>query len=154
MRSNRDAILQAIFTLLQNAAYPFTIVTSSRDMTHWDQVVSDAQPALFLQQGPQEATQEGGGQMALNRWLLLATAWVYFRRNTVTVASTTISQVQDAIDDALLPVPGQRQTLGGLVTNVRIKSFGDQEGVLDQQGGQALVWAELEVLVNDRQGPV
>ena len=155
MVNSRDSILQALFNLLLTANYPFTLNTPacSRKMIHWDNVPSGSQPILLLQQGPQEANQPDP-VIKLNRWIMHATAWVYFRNEQDKVTSTTICQVQDAIDNVITPVPGKRQSLGGLVTQTWIKSFGDQEGVLDQLGGQALVWCEIEILVSDRQGPV
>lgn len=155
MRATRDQVFQALFDLLVAADFPFDLVTQSRDMEHWDNVVSARQPALFLQQGPQEADQQQA--MALNHWLLQCTCWIYYRRSQTTPASynvTVIDEVQDAIDNIISPLPGFRQTLGNLVTNVRVKTFGDQEAVLDQLGGQCLVWAEIEILTFDRQGPV
>jgi hypothetical protein len=74
----------------------------------------------------------------LTRWTLHAWLMIYNRigADPASIPSTPLNRLVDAVERTLeRPVQGERQTLGGLVTQCSI--VGDvlfDEGVLDQQG--------------------
>jgi hypothetical protein len=164
----RETVFQALYDLLLTANYPFTLVNlptlspyelglNGRLMQQWDQAGSGAQPAMYLQEGMQKAEQNTPqGNLGLNRWTYNAKVWFFFRRDTQSVLPATVyNEILDAVDAVITPIPGKRQTLaaqnGGvpLVVNVRVTEAAWDEGTLDPQGGQCIVYVGLEVLTSN-----
>lgn len=131
MTQPREAIYAALFALLAGAA---SFATSSRRFRLWADVAAADQPALFLRVTSEEASTEFPGLP--KRWKLSCEVYVYWRSDGAddAIADQAGNALRDALQAALDPVPGERQTLGGLVYDCRIdgKTVID-DGALDQQ---------------------
>ena len=127
----REAAYQALFDLLNSIE---GIATCSRILTHWDDVSPNQQPALYLAQDTQLASQTKGMPSI---YLLGAKVWVYAHRDTCEVVpSAQINYILDAIHSILMPNPSPeyRQTLGGVVQHCWINgAIETDEGTLGNQ---------------------
>lgn len=132
MNNSREAIASALFTLLQNG---FQWSKSSRTATIWSNVDAAEQPAMFLIHTHEAVNQNQA--MGLPKWTMYFTCLIYAKVDPSTggpPSDTQINTYIDAIDNALHPSPGEKQTLGGLVLDAFIT--GDlmiDPGILDQQ---------------------
>jgi hypothetical protein len=138
-RATRNQVNVALFNLLKSMPVPagFAFVTQSLRLKQWDDVPSAAQPAQFLHQGPQKNDQLPG-TLALSKWTWPYTLWIYFRgdsnqwddaNNPVTV----INDLVDGVEKVLDPVPGERQTLGGLCYHCWMEAALWDDGLVDNQ---------------------
>lgn len=95
-------------------------VTAERFFESWANVEYSLQPALRWQQLDQDARQERNYGESL--WTLQARAWVYIPHDPTygLIPATILNNAMDAIENQLLPVPGQMQDLGGLVEHFYI----------------------------------
>lgn len=139
-KPTREEQFTALFNLLVSAKPPAALggewVETDRVLKMWDDCPAANQPALYLHQGPQHATQP---TLALNKWELTATVWIYWRLDKAADGvkpATIVNGLIDAIDSAISgPRPGDLQTLGGLVYHASINGtvvFDD--GLIDNQG--------------------
>ena len=139
---NREAIATALFNLVKTAP---GLVTSSRRLKHWSDVPTAEQPALFQAQGKEvldTSTQKLGGP-AVHR--LNFEIYLYVK-STDPLASpaTVLNPLLDAVEAALTPTLGTKQTLGGLAQHAFISgSIETDEGTL---GDQAVAIIPVEVL--------
>lgn len=134
MNVPREQVSAALFNLLKTA-YPW--VKSARAAQMWDAVGSTNQPYMAVFAVGNEAKEQA---RALTRWRMKFVCLVYLRADQSqvdagTTVETTINQIIDAVDAALVgPIKGERQTLGGLVEHAWIEGeiFIDT-GIVDQQ---------------------
>jgi hypothetical protein len=128
---NREAAYGALFNLILELD---GIPTCSRILAHWDDVSPSQQPAIFLAQDTQLATQTKGMPSI---YLLGAKLWIYAHRDTnEVVPSSQINNILDAIDGVLMPSPSPdyKQTLGGVVQHCWINgAIETDEGTLGNQ---------------------
>jgi hypothetical protein len=138
MKFPRETVFAALFNLLTSMQVSGSgqyFQTTSRHLLEWGDVAPANQPALFLREGPQVASQAGA--MALTKWTLKAEAWIYLQApaDASAIASSVFNPVLDAIDLALQgPVQGWRQQLAA------------------QNSGVPLVeqcWIDGPILIND-----
>lgn len=131
----REAIFAALFAKL--AAVP-GLVTTSRELRHWDDVPASEQPALFLVQGDQAAAVParptgGATYVGPTEWTLAADVHLYVHRaslSTDALLATAVNTLLDAIEAACAaPAGTHEQTLGGVVRSCRI------DGTIETDGG-------------------
>lgn len=125
-----EPIYAALFAVAQSAksdAIPFT--TMSRRWIAWDQMASEQSPALFQRQPPLDVQ---GGARGLPKFELKAEWYIYLATDPSdlsTVTATALNNYVTALISALQgSIPGQQQTLGGLVQNAYV----DGQIVLDE----------------------
>src|ERR1035438_2325105 len=124
--ASREAIYSALWNLL-TATTPAADVaaqwnTQSRDLVGWEQVVPPSQPALFMVQTAQHASNETFG---LTQWKLSATVWIYYRTDSLgdptMPRDKLVNEMIDVIEKAIAPPDGfGLQSLGGLVQHTYI----------------------------------
>jgi hypothetical protein len=123
MRQNREAVYNAAYNLLKGITWSFNstpqqFLYTSRRLLPWSQVNEGQQPAFFLRQLREETRQD---VLALPKWRLRAQIWIYMvaapnAEQSGNWPSQLINPCLDAIEKTLEgPVPGEKQTLGGLV---------------------------------------
>jgi hypothetical protein len=132
MNVDRETVFQALFDLVSQAP---GFVTRSRRWVPWSNCPASLQPALYQAQSNQRADEQAA--TGLTRWTLHAWLMIYNRigADPAAIPSTPLNQLVDAVENVLQAPCGEKQTLGGLVTQCSI--VGDvliDEGVLDQQG--------------------
>lgn len=137
----REAVYQALFDLV-SSAYPWA--TASRQLAHWSDVPSEAQPAIFQAQ-QSEAVE--GPHGAGRKWDLRVNLYVYVSRAPNGAPSASgLNAALDALASALGPVNGRPLNLGGLaqwcVINGTIEHF---EGTLGDQS-VAIVPVQIAVV--------
>jgi hypothetical protein len=110
---NREQIMAALVTLVEGSA---GFVSVERRLKHWAEVA--AKPALCVDE-PTEERESLGGEFPTVTTLVVK-LWVYVDTDPLQAPTTPLNALLDAIDRALAPPPGQRQTLGGLVYSARI----------------------------------
>jgi len=137
---SRDAALAALFIKLQ--AIP-GLVTVSRRLRMWSDVDPSEQPALFLAGGNHTPTQDPSGIPAY--WRQTATLYLYVHTSDpATAPATVLNGLLDAIENAILPVYEEKQTLGGTCEHCWISGqIETDEGVL---GDQSVAIIPLEIL--------
>lgn len=122
MKGTRESIFAALFSLAAKANTPNTkFSVMSRRFIPWSERSNLEGVELYQLQLPQMSKQD---TMGANQWKLHAIWFVYIPVNTDdlrTVVSTYLNNYLDALDNAISPqMLGERQTLGGLVTNAWI----------------------------------
>jgi len=128
----RESIFAALFALaapLGPDGLPVApFVTASRKFQTWDQVGPSMQPAIFMRQDRQIATQEG--HKGVTKWTYHCSLWVYCQHSPDqgTIPATLLNTLVDQVVSNLSPAPGMFQTLGGLVASARI----DGDLVIDE----------------------
>jgi hypothetical protein len=139
----REAIYKALFSLLQDKID--SVTTFERVLAHWDDVSPAMQPALFMTQGTQSASQATG---LPTKYTLNAKLWLYTHRDTSNeIPSVTINNILDELDAAIAPPvgPSFKQTLGGLVEHCWIS--GDIETDEGTLGVQSVAIVPISMLV-------
>ena len=119
MTASREAVYQALFDLVKNAA-PFKL--TSRRLKLWTDVNSGQKPALFVAQRPQQYAQ--GSTATPQKVTLEAEIYIYTNAGTDpnVVPATEINNLVDAVDAALAgSVITGNQTLGGIVQHCWIE---------------------------------
>ena len=137
---NRAAIYQALFAQLPSAT------TKSRTLRLWSEVPAEELPAIFLAVSGQSVGQLGSGAQRI--WTTTALVYVYVHAAdpATTPAMDLLAAQLDAIEAAVKPAPGQpAQTLGGLVTSVKITTVETDEGTL---GPRAVAIVTLEIVAS------
>ena len=139
---NREAIAVALFNLVKT---PGALVTTSRRLKHWSDVPAEEQPALFQAQGKEAVDTSAQKMGAPNTHKIEFQLYIYTHSTDPTAPpSTLLNQILDAIEAAMTPTPGTKQTLGGLAQHAFISgSIETDEGVL---GDQAVAIIPIEVL--------
>lgn len=136
---NRETIYSNLFALVSAAP---GLVTTSRNLKHWNDVGPSEMPALFQAQGAQVAMPVTGHP---TRWELNATLWVYV--STIGAdPGPVLNPILDAIANALDRTAVTAQTLGGLAHYARIEgSVETSEGTL---GDVEVVRIPVKILVH------
>ncbi|MDE2101878.1 MAG: hypothetical protein KGL39_31825 [Patescibacteria group bacterium] len=112
MNNSRESIYAALFSLLQTAT---GLTTASRRFKTWDQSTGTA---LYQVQKSEKATSKLPGA---KRWELSVDVYLYaVADQSNTAPATALNALLDAIEAALQPEPGVKQTLGGLVDQAYI----------------------------------
>ena len=139
MRVPRETVYTRLFNLIATTPVPGggTWNLKGRRVLDWDDVPPASQPAIFLHQTTQTADQNQA--MFLTKWELNALVWIYFRtdasKDQATNPDTAVNAYLDAFEATIDPVPGRKQTLGGLVENCWINGVClSNSGVDDGQG--------------------
>lgn len=139
----REPVFAALFSLLGASGYFRTV---SRDFKSIAEVSASDMPALFQVEGHQTATGQTGQPRV---WKYLVDLVIYVHQQSADPATTSQSQnLNLAIDAALASIasPVNRQTLGGLVSDVRVNGTVE---VMDGAGGAvAVAIIPLEILAN------
>ena len=140
----REPIYVALFTKLQAIS---GIVTFSRRLLMWSDVLPPSQPALFqVQKKELQVTRKGfPAKVTLQVELYL---YVNTGNDLTVTPATTINPLVDAIEAALAPDPATGfQTLGGTVSHCWIEGeIITDEGML---GPQAIAIIPVNILVNN-----
>lgn len=140
---SREPIYAALFALLSDIT---GVVTSSRRLQHWSDVPATAQPAIFQTQ-KKELQQRRQNMPA--KITLQCEVYIYVNTGNDLVnvtPSMLLNPLMDAINAAIEPYPGERQTLGALVYNCFIDGeIVTGEGVL---GPQEIAIVPITILVN------
>lgn len=132
-----EKIYAAFFAAVANAP---GIVTASRRYRNFEDVSPAERPALFIQQNDREVIQTFGMP---GIWRLHATILIYvyseIGMNPDATPATKLNNIIDNVIGALGidSVDREAQTLGGMVTYVRIasgKTIITDEGILDPHG--------------------
>ncbi len=133
---NSEAIYQALFDQLSNIN---GMVTVSRRLRHFNHVVNEQRPALFITQGNQDENAIKG----LNAKIEFgAEIYLYvYEANPEKAIGAQINHYVDAIREAIKPEYPEMceyQTLGGLVEHCwidgTIEVFEGVDGMIDGQG--------------------
>jgi hypothetical protein len=112
MIQSRETIYAALFALASDAA---GFATASRRTRLINEVQSSQLPALYMQQlGETVATQ----RFAPSKYTLRVDLALYAQNpDPAQSAAPILNGLIDAVEAALAPLPGQPQTLGGLVSD-------------------------------------
>lgn len=165
-RATREAAYTALFNLLKGIPLPNSVsptgrfVTTGRALQDWDDVPHGNQPAMYLHQLPQRASQPN---ISLVQWQWHAACWVYYRTDNINnpnsgvYPDTVVNQILDAIELALQPAPPEeRQTLGLAVPNAPgttgvIHTWIDGDVVWDSglTNNQAVIVIPITILVGN-----
>lgn len=144
MKSSREAVAAALFALLEDVTWtdPYTDAPgqefeyTTRRPTLPENVDAARQPYLGLEMLDEDDTQATA--MGLTEYRIEFRCYVYARADADpdVAGESLLNVIMDAIDAALQNQnqPGERQTLGGLVTNCWIEGrVTRSNGLLDQQ---------------------
>lgn len=121
MNVPRETICDAVLALLATAQLDGqpAFVTTSRKFVQWDQVSESQQPAQYLVEGSEHASEQNS--YGETKWRMRLVLWVYCLHSPETdVPGTLLNNLLDSVEAAIMPPPGQTQTLGGLVANCYI----------------------------------
>jgi hypothetical protein len=127
MNVAREQVSVALFNLINVASVQALCKTITRVPRLWPTVQEAERPFLTLFKGgpaTEEYEQPQDRRLALTKYILHYNLWLYLTADPTgtIVAETAINNIADAIDVALkLPLPGERQTLGGLVNNAYLE---------------------------------
>ncbi len=135
MNVSRESVAQALLTLLQgvnaNISYaPAKFQLISRKGAIWSNTPPANQPAMYIIQVAEHSTESasptfpGMQSIGAQKWIMDFTLQIYALADEsgVPVPDTLINAILDGIDKTLQSQPpGERQTLGGLVTNCWIE---------------------------------
>ena len=138
--STREQAYGALFTLLQGIS---GIKTCTRRLNHWADLPPESQPAIYLQVGNENRTQQRGLPPHIT---LEASVWVYVNTEGEP-AGPVINAVLQGIDAVLQPMEQvtNPNTLGGLVRNCWIEGVTSiYEGDL---GDQAVAVIPVKMLI-------
>ena len=139
--SSRESIFAALFALASGAT---GFATASRTLKSWDAVLPPDQPALFQLEGKQHAK---SAYRVGTVWTFRAELYVYVHIANTTAGADLVSLLNTQVDAVVAalatPIGLDAQTLGGLVTDVRID--GDVETDEGRLGPQAV--AIIPVLI-------
>jgi hypothetical protein len=143
--NSRELIYSTLFALVADAA-EFT--TTSREARLWSDVAPAEMPALFQQQGNQTATTN---RPAPTKYLLTVDLIIYACEATAgdNLTVTVLNNLVDAVIAKLDPPPGMPcQTLGGLVTDVRVQGAIDVHEGRNDNGRIGIAVIPVEILAN------
>lgn len=141
---NREEIYSALFRKIEAIE---NLVTVSRVLKHWDNVLPSGQPALFMTQAGEVPVSRPG---LPTTWNLAVALHLYCNvgNDSEAIPAAAINRYLDAIQKALEPEKiNGCQTLGGLVRDVK---FGEKietyEGML---GPQAVAIIPINIILED-----
>lgn len=149
MNVTREAVMAAFAALLQGVVFAqpvggqtaFALV--SRRLKLWPDVAKSQRPALFIAEHREQQAYQN--EALPPKTTLSVDLFVYIDSSDPnTVPAIALNVVLDAIETALKPANGARQTLGGLVSHCRIDG-----AVLKDPGdldGDGLLWVPLKIL--------
>src|SRR5277367_368661 len=132
MLNFREPIFAALFAQVANNVQ-LKYATKTRRFVPWSQAAKATTPTLMQVDGITfQVSQLGSGALyGAQKYVLHAQIWAYAYASPSTNPTNTPSQQANAmIDDietSIQPIPGERQTLGGLVEN----AFEEGEGYVD-----------------------
>jgi len=140
--TGRENIFSALFSLVSGVP---GLVTTSRRLVMWTDVLPEQQPALYQAQRNQHSQPRPAGLPL--KWTLLADLYLYVNcgGDPQALAAPLLNNFLDAIEAALAPPVGKPfQTLGDLVQHCWIcGEVITDEGTL---GAQAVAIIPIEIL--------
>jgi hypothetical protein len=146
MKGTREAISVALFNLLANDTnLPSLCKTITRRPRIWTNVSDAEKPFLLLFKGgpaTEHFEQPQDRRVALTRYVISYNLWLYVVADPTgqTNAETVVNNISDAIDAAMQSNAfGEKQTLGGLVTNAWIEG-GSEWGREFEDSNLAIFW--------------
>ena len=144
---NREEIYQGLFDFVL-APLGDTIVTSSRQLRHWNDVPATEQPALFQAQVGEGIVRSG----VPNVWRLSVDLYIYCSADgdAETIAATQINGLIDKVTQALAPpikFGRTEQTLNDLVISSKISGKIETDAGL--LGPQSVAIIPIEILVEE-----
>lgn len=143
MNQPREAVYAALFNLIKGAT---GITNSSRKFLPWDSITPEQCP--YLMQVEQNETAEVNGRGIPIKWLLHVEQVVYIATSG-DVDGQVPTQIMNPLIDAIEAAMGDPvlapQTLGGLVSQVRIK--GVVEKGQDRLGARGWVVVPVEIVI-------
>lgn len=149
MNVPRETVMTALVALLAGVSFALPInghsgfVSVSRRLKLWSDVPKSQRPALFVTEHREQQSFQNESLPA--KTTLAVDLFVYIDasdRNTV--PAIALNTILDAIEAALKPPGGARQTLGGIVSHCRIDG-----AVLKDPGdldGDGLLWVPVRIL--------
>lgn len=146
MNATREQIYSALFNLVVTAVGSL-VVTTSRRPDIFSSLSPQMQPALFMEQIHQNPLRKGIGLPYY--WELDVNFIIYcYAPNDGIAPDTLLNPILDAIENAIPPATrtgiSQAQTLGGLVSEVRLlEKGGEASGSLVNQA-----WAFVPVRIS------
>ena len=143
MNVPREQIAVAVFNLIKGITFGSNMpgggfATSGRAGRMWSDLADAAQPAMFLFQVGETATQQRTA-IGLYKWEMDFWCLIYLRADPAqvdagTTVETAMNAILDALEKALQPITGEKQTLGWIVNNVWIEGqIIVDTGITDQQ---------------------
>ena len=140
----REQIMSALVTLVEGSA---GFVSVERRLRHWGKVAG--QPAAFVLETGNQYQQHGGSFPPIRE--LEAEIVIYASTDPQAPPGTTLNALLDAVEQALMPPPGQAQTLGGLVAHCWIGGDDGQKARIEifegHLGEQAAAVIPIRILV-------
>jgi hypothetical protein len=146
MNSTREQIYSTLFDMVVKAVGSL-VKTTSRRPDIFSNLTPAMQPALFMEQIHQNPIRKGIGMPYY--WELDVNFIIYaYAPNTGIAPDTLLNPILDAIENAIPPATlrgvSQAQTLGGLVSEVRLlEKGGEASGSLVNQA-----WAFVPVRIS------
>lgn len=144
----RESIFAALWAQVSSAVQ-YTFQVKSRRWVHWNK---SPVPALYQVDGiTYDVTQLGEGAVyGASKYILTAQLWAYNNASPSQLPSNVPSQIAntmlDAIEFAVNPYLGERQTLGGLVEN----AFVEGKGYVDPgiaEDGKIILMVPIQMIV-------
>jgi hypothetical protein len=140
--------MTALVALLQGATFSQPVngasgfVAISRRLKLWSDVAKSQRPALFVTEHREQQSYQN--EALPSKTTLSVDLFVYIDSSDMnTTPAIALNTIMDALECALKPAKGARQTLGGLVSHCRIDG-----AVLKDPGdidGDGLLWAPLKI---------
>lgn len=150
MNVAREAVMSALVALLEGVAFAQPVngatgfVSISRRLKLWSNVAKSQRPALFVAEHREQQTYQNEALPA--KTTLSVDLFIYIDSSDPNaVPAIALNTIIDAVEAALKPASGARQTLGGLVSHCRIDG-----AVLKDPGdldGDGLLWIPLKIFV-------
>lgn len=137
----------ALWSLLQTIPPPAGTKWGTREprAKAWNKVPPGSQPALFMQQVIEVAS--GRKEQGVQTWEWSSLILIYFRENTIPDKDswTVANEMMDSVDMIIQGIPGEYQTLGGVVADCYIEGT---VGLYEGQGdpNQAIIAIPVVIL--------
>lgn len=149
MNVARETVMTALVGLLAGTRFALPVngqsgfVSVSRRLKLWSDVPKSQRPALFVAEHREQQSHQNEGLPA--KTTLAVDLFIYIDSGDKnTIPAIALNTILDALEAALRPANGSRQTLGGLVSHCRIDG-----AVLKDPGdldGDGLLWVPLKIL--------
>ncbi|MGA9598920.1 MAG: hypothetical protein WBS22_01420 [Methylocystis sp.] len=149
MNVAREAVMTALVALLAGVSFALPVngqagfVSVSRRLKLWSDVPKSQRPALFVAEHREQQSYQNEALPAKTTHAV--DLFVYIDASDKnTIPAIALNTILDALEAALKPANGARQTLGGLVSHCRIEG-----AVLKDPGdldGDGLLWVPIKIL--------
>ena len=136
MAVSREAVMEALFTLLQTMSVKGMKFNFSRRFYMWDKVAGSAMPYVILTKSKESYPARVASGLPPKRTMdLEINIYISTGKNQQAIPDQDVEKIMDALDVVMLPAPGSDVlTLGGLVDYCHIEGDamlipGDIDGV-------------------------